>query len=59
MITSRGGVASLEASYASGCNNYVIKPIDAGELLAKVKNCLCEWNAEEGPGQAEQPDGEL
>jgi DNA-binding response OmpR family regulator len=47
MITSRGGVASLEASYASGCNDYVIKPIDSGELLAKVKNCLGEWNAEE------------
>jgi len=25
----------------------VIKPIDPGELLAKVKNCLGEWNAEE------------
>lgn len=47
MITSRGGVASLDASYTSGCNDYVIKPIDAGELLAKVKNCRGESNAGE------------
>ena len=46
MITSRGGVGDLEASYASGCNDYVIKPVDPAELLAKVRNCLGEWDAE-------------
>jgi CheY-like chemotaxis protein len=45
MVTSRGGFESLETSYVNGCNDYVIKPVDPGELLAKVRSCLGEWES--------------
>jgi DNA-binding response OmpR family regulator len=40
MVTTRGELASVETGYASGCNDYVTKPINGLELLAKVKSCL-------------------
>src|SRR5512139_3850240 len=40
MVTTRGELASLEAGYASGCSDYVTKPINGLELLAKVRSCL-------------------
>jgi DNA-binding response OmpR family regulator len=40
MVTTRGELASLEAGYASGCSEYVTKPINGLELLAKVRSCL-------------------
>jgi DNA-binding response OmpR family regulator len=40
MVTTRGELASVETGYASGCNDYVTKPIAALELLAKVRSCL-------------------
>ena len=40
MVTTRGELQSVEAGYASGCNEYVTKPINGLELLAKVKSCL-------------------
>lgn len=43
MVTTRGEEGIAEASYAYGCNEFVTKPVDAAELLAKVRNCLGEW----------------
>ena len=40
MVTTRGELASVETGYTSGCNDYVTKPINGLELLAKVKSCL-------------------
>jgi DNA-binding response OmpR family regulator len=40
MVTTRGELQNVEAGYASGCNEYVTKPINGLELLAKVKSCL-------------------
>jgi len=40
MVTTRGEIESIEAGYQSGCADYVIKPIDAQELLAKVQSYL-------------------
>ena len=40
MVTTRGELQSVESGYASGCNEYVTKPINGLELLAKVKSCL-------------------
>ncbi|HYM62958.1 MAG TPA: response regulator [Thermoanaerobaculia bacterium] len=40
MVTTRGEAANVEAGWLSGCNDYVTKPINAVELLAKVRNLL-------------------
>ena len=40
MVTTRGELASVESGYAAGCNDYVTKPINGLELLAKVRSCL-------------------
>ena len=40
MVTTRGELSSVENGYASGCNEYVTKPINGLELLAKVRSCL-------------------
>ena len=40
MVTPRGEAVNMEHGYASGCTEYLTKPIDAVELLAKVKTCL-------------------
>ena len=40
MVTTRGEFESVESGYASGCTDYVTKPIDGLELLAKVRSCL-------------------
>jgi len=45
MVTTRGEEGIAEASYAYGCNEFVTKPVDPAELLAKVRNCLGEWDA--------------
>jgi CheY-like chemotaxis protein len=42
MVTSRSELEKVEASYRSGCNDYVTKPIHASELLAKVRSSLGE-----------------
>ena len=42
MVTTQAEMESMEAGYVSGCNDYVVKPIDRLELLAKVKNLLSE-----------------
>jgi len=42
MVTSKAEAESMEAGYVSGCNDYIVKPIDRLELLAKVKNLIGE-----------------
>ena len=38
LVTTRGEGVNVEAGYESGCSDYVTKPINAQELLAKVRN---------------------
>jgi CheY-like chemotaxis protein len=40
LVTTRGEGENVETGYASGCNDYVTKPINGAELLAKVRNQL-------------------
>ena len=40
MVTTRSEIESVEAGYESGCADYVIKPIDPQELIAKVESFL-------------------
>lgn len=40
MVTTRGEEQHMEVGYESGCTDYITKPIDGLELLAKVRNYL-------------------
>ena len=40
MVTARGEAINVEAGYASGCNDYVTKPVDGAELLTKIENLI-------------------
>jgi len=40
MVTTEAEAESMEAGYESGCNDYVIKPIDQLELVTKVRSLL-------------------
>ena len=40
MVTTRSEMASVMEGFSSGCNEYITKPIDRAELLAKVRNYL-------------------
>lgn len=40
MVTTRSEADKMEDSYRSGCNDYVNKPINNAELLAKVRSIL-------------------
>ncbi len=40
LVTTRGEPANVEEGYQAGCSEYLTKPIDPEELLAKVKSCL-------------------
>ena len=40
MVTTRGEAANVEAGWANGCTDYVTKPINSLELLAKVRDLL-------------------
>lgn len=42
MVTTRSEAQNVEQSYVTGCNEYLTKPIDSIELLAKVKNLIGE-----------------
>ena len=42
MVTTRGEAESIEQGYASGCSDYITKPINGMELLSKLKNYLGE-----------------
>ncbi len=36
LLTTRGDLHSIEAGYAAGCTDYVTKPVNGAELLAKL-----------------------
>jgi DNA-binding response OmpR family regulator len=38
LVTTRGEGENIEAGFESGCNDYVTKPINAQELLTKVRD---------------------
>jgi len=40
LVTSRGEPESIETGYASGCNDYVTKPINGTELLSKIQDLI-------------------
>lgn len=40
MVTTQTEADSIESGYANGCNDYIVKPIDSMELLAKVRDLL-------------------
>jgi len=40
MVTTRGEVQNMENGFECGCNDYVTKPINATELLTKLRNFL-------------------
>jgi CheY-like chemotaxis protein len=42
LVTTRGEGENVERGFASGCNDYVTKPINGLELLTKLKNQLGE-----------------
>lgn len=42
MVTTRGEADSIERGFANGCTDYITKPINALELLTKLKNILPE-----------------
>jgi DNA-binding response OmpR family regulator len=42
MVTTRGEVQNVETGFESGCNDYITKPINAPELMAKLRNYLSE-----------------
>ncbi len=42
MVTTRGELSNLEAGYQAGCSEYVTKPFNGPELLAKVQSLLGE-----------------
>ena len=42
MVTTRGEEANMEEGYNIGCNDFVTKPINGLELLAKIQSLLGE-----------------
>jgi len=40
MVTTRGEATNVEAGWTAGCSDYITKPINSIELLAKVRNFL-------------------
>lgn len=40
MVTTRGEAQNIESAYAAGCNDYVTKPINSAELMAKMRTYL-------------------
>jgi CheY-like chemotaxis protein len=42
MVTTRGEPENVEIGFASGCNDYITKPINSLELIAKLDNFLGE-----------------
>lgn len=40
LVTTRGEPETIETGYASGCNEYVTKPINGIELLTKIEDLI-------------------
>ena len=46
MVTTRGEAPNVEAGWTAGCSDYITKPINGIELLAKVRNFLSDDSEE-------------
>jgi len=46
MVTTRGEAENVETGWTAGCSDYITKPINAIELMAKVRNFLGEGMVE-------------
>lgn len=42
LVTTRGEAESIATGFASGCTDYITKPVNSVELLAKIKTYLGE-----------------
>jgi|SRR4051812_40512836 DNA-binding response OmpR family regulator len=42
IVTNRGEAASVQNEWSCGCDDFVMKPINAVELLAKVRSLLAK-----------------
>ena len=42
LVTTRGESEKVEEGWEAGCNDYINKPINPEELLAKVRSCLAQ-----------------
>jgi CheY-like chemotaxis protein len=42
LVTTRGENQNVEAGFASGCSDYVTKPINGPELMTKLRSLLGE-----------------
>ena len=42
LVTTRSESVYVQEGFVSGCNDYVLKPINTHELLSKVKNLLVD-----------------
>ncbi len=40
LVTTRGEPQNVEAGFQAGCTEYITKPFDSAELLAKVRHYL-------------------
>jgi DNA-binding response OmpR family regulator len=40
LVTTRGEPESIQRGFESGCTDYVTKPIDGQQLLARIETCL-------------------
>jgi CheY-like chemotaxis protein len=40
LVTTRGSAEYLERGYESGCSDYIVKPVDGGELWQKLQHYL-------------------
>jgi CheY-like chemotaxis protein len=40
LVTTRGEPENVEIGYASGCNDYVTKPINGSELVTKIQDFI-------------------
>jgi CheY-like chemotaxis protein len=40
LVTTRGEPENVECGYASGCNDYVTKPINGSELITKIEDFI-------------------
>jgi CheY-like chemotaxis protein len=40
IVSTRGEMGNVEVGYEAGCSDYVTKPVNSVELLAKIRNYL-------------------
>ena len=40
MISTLSELKTVESAFLSGCSDYLVKPVDRAELLAKIESCL-------------------